>query len=155
MPHTSLRACVRACVRACMCNMGVGVGASAGLSFSLSLVLSLSLSLSLPSPSPPHTHTHTHTHTTGMQALRGDNRHAAVEYFQRAVDVTPLMAHRCIKVQHIETSLETHVLATEALRHASKLATHELMSQRSIKLLHCLCKPMCACVHTHLQALTG
>ena len=33
----------------------------------------------------------------GMQALRADNRSAAVEYFQRAVDVTPLMAHKCIK----------------------------------------------------------
>jgi len=26
-----------------------------------------------------------------------DNRSAAVEYFQKAVDVTPLMAHKCIK----------------------------------------------------------
>lgn len=33
----------------------------------------------------------------GMQALRADNRSAAVEYFQRAVDVTPQMAHKCIK----------------------------------------------------------
>ena len=33
----------------------------------------------------------------GMQALRSDNRSAAVEYFQKAVDVTPLMAHKCIK----------------------------------------------------------
>ena len=36
-----------------------------------------------------------------MQALRADNRSAAIEFFQRAVDVTPLMAHKCIKVYFI------------------------------------------------------
>jgi len=33
----------------------------------------------------------------GMQALRMQNRAAAVEFFQRAVEVTPQMAHRVIK----------------------------------------------------------
>eukprot|EP00291_Cryptomonas_curvata_P018871 CAMPEP_0172170294 /NCGR_PEP_ID=MMETSP1050-20130122/11183_1 /TAXON_ID=233186 /ORGANISM="Cryptomonas curvata, Strain CCAP979/52" /LENGTH=317 /DNA_ID=CAMNT_0012841451 /DNA_START=141 /DNA_END=1090 /DNA_ORIENTATION=+ len=33
----------------------------------------------------------------GLQALRSDNRAAAMEYFQRAVDITPRMAHRLIK----------------------------------------------------------
>ena len=57
----------------------------------------------------------------GMQALRSDNRSAAVEYFQKAVDVTPLMAHKCIKALR-KMGVECIVAPYEADAQIARLA---------------------------------
>ena len=63
----------------------------------------------------------------GMQALRSDNRAAAVEYFQRAVDVTPLMAHKCIKALR-KMGVECIVAPYEADAQLAYLNTRNFVS---------------------------